>query len=160
MLKSHWGFNRVEKYNEEYFLESDRETDSLCPFSLPDWCDCPHITHGEPRKMFWTINPAIYLNESTESFPMPSNVIIKSSVYYYRGVETAREIIKNKEMLKTNYVPLVIMNFNVDGKQNRFLDLLLPEVQKIGRSIILETGGIRVPVPYFVRRIENEKVYD
>lgn len=153
MLKGNWGFNKIERYNEEYFLESDSKLDSLCPFSKPDWCDCPHITTGEPQKMFWTINPSIYINESTESLPMPDNVIIKDRVYYYSGVETAREIIKNKEMLKTNYIPLIVKNFNVDGKQNRFLDLLLPEVQKIGRSIILETDGVRIPVPYFVRRI-------
>ena len=48
MLEGHWGFNKVEKYNEEYFLEDGRELDPLCPFSKPTWCKCPHYTVGEP----------------------------------------------------------------------------------------------------------------
>lgn len=157
MLQGHWGFNKLEKYNEEYFLESDRELDDLCPFSKPEWCECPHLTKGNPIKDFWNDeNAQIYINESYIRFTLPKEIEINFNsfqVYYYSGIETVREIIKNKEMLKTNYVPLIVRNFHVDGKQNRFLELLLPQLQKIGRSVILETRGVKIPVPWFVRRI-------
>lgn len=155
-MEGHWGFNKLEKYNEEYFLESDTELDSLCPFTKPKWCECPHYTNGNPVKGFWNDEPAIYLNESVSEFELPKSISIKSGtklVYYYSGIETAREIIKDKVMMATNYIPIIVKNFNVDGKQNRFLQLLLPEVEKIGRSIILETGGVRVPVESFVHRL-------
>lgn len=152
MLEGHWGFNTIPKYNEEYFIEDGRELDSLCPFSKPTWCKCPHCTDGEPIKLL--PKSGIYINESSVEFKIPNQIQHNCRVYYYSGVMTAREIIKNKEMLITNYIPLIIRGFNVDGKQNRFLDLLLPEVDRIGRSIILETGGIRVPVPGFVTRIK------
>ena len=151
MLEGHWGFNQIPKYNEEYFLESGREVDSLCPFSLPTWCECPHYTDGNPVKIL--PEKGIYINESGNQFKIPSNIHSKCNIYYYSGITTASEIIKNKEMLITNYIPLIVRNFYVDGKQNRFLDLLLPEVDKIGRSIVLETNGIRVPVPGFVKRL-------
>lgn len=151
MLEGHWGFNKVEKYNEEYFIEDGRELDSLCPFSKPTWCKCPHYTIGEPVKLFE--KPGIYLNESKHEILLPNCISNHGSVYYYQGISTAREIIKNKEMLITNYIPLIIRGFKVDGKQNKFLELLLPEVDRIGRSIILETGGVKVPVPGFVTRL-------
>lgn len=155
-MEGHWGFNKLEKYNEEYFLESDTELDSLCPFTKPKWCECPHYTTGNPVKSWWNTVPQIYINESTQSFELPDEISIKSGtkwVYYYSGIETAREIIRDKVMLVTNYIPIVIKNFMADGKQNKFLQLLLPEVDKIGRVIILETGGIRVPVESFVQRV-------
>lgn len=155
-MEGHWGFNKLEKYNEEYFLESDTELDSLCPFTKPKWCECPHYTNGNPVKSWWNTVPQIYINESTQSFELPDEISIKSGtkwVYYYSGIETAREIIRDKVMLVTNYIPIVIKNFMADGKQNKFLQLLLPEVDKIGRVIILETGGVRVPVEGFVHRL-------
>lgn len=155
-MEGHWGFNKLEKYNEEYFLESDTELDSLCPFTKPKWCECPHYTIGNPVKSWWNTVPQIYINESTQSFELPDEISIKSGtkwIYYYSGIETAREIIRDKVMLVTNYIPIVIKNFMADGKQNKFLQLLLPEVDKIGRVIILETGGVRVPVESFVQRV-------
>lgn len=151
MLECHWGFNTIPKYNEEYFIEEGRELDSLCPFSKPTWCKCPHYTEGEPIKLIK--EPGIYINESSVEFKIPNQIQHNCRVYYYSGVMTAREIIKNKEMLITNYIPLIIRGFNVDGKQNKFLELLLPEVDRIGRSIVLETGGVRVPVAGYVTRL-------
>lgn len=154
-MEGHWGFNKLEKYNEEYFLESDTELDSLCPFTKPKWCECPHYTTGKPEWNWWN-EPAIYLNESKQGFELPDGVSVKFGtkwVYYYSGIETAREIIRDKVMLVTNYIPIVVKNFRADGKQNKFLQLLLPEINKIGRSIVLETGGVRVPVEGFVHRV-------
>ena len=151
MLEGHWGFNKLEKYNEEYFIEDGRELDPLCPFSKPTWCKCPHYTVGEPVRLFE--KPGIYLNESEYNLVLPKCISIYDSPYYYHGISTAREIIKNKEMLVTNYIPLIVRNFCVDGKQNKFLELLLPEIDRIGRSIVLETGGVKTPVPWFVTRL-------
>lgn len=151
MLEGHWGFNLIPKYNEEYFIEDGRELDSLCPFSKPTWCKCPHYTDGEPIKLL--PKSGIYINESRFEFEIPKQIQHNCRVYYYSGIMTAREIIKNKEMLITNYIPLIIRGFNVDGKQNKFLELLLPEVDRIGRSIVLETGGVRVPVAGYVQRL-------
>ena len=157
MLKGNWGFNRIPKYNEEYFIEDGRELDSLCPFSPPDWCECPHYTDGDIVHDFWNReNATIFLNENEDEFKLPDNIRLNPKlfrIYFYSGISTARDIIRNKEFLITNYVPIIVKNFQIDGKQNRFLDLILPEIYKIGRSVILETGGVRVPVPSFVERI-------
>ena len=110
-MEGHWGFNKLEKYNEEYFLESDTELDSLCPFTKPKWCECPHYTNGNPIRGFWNDEPAIYLNESVSEFELPKSISIKSGtklVYYYSGIETAREIIKDKVMMATNYIPIIV----------------------------------------------------
>lgn len=151
-MQGHWGFNKLTEYNEEYFLESGRNLDSLCPFEKPK-IECPHITKGSPKRYIWNVKPAFYLNESYVHFAFPEEISIKDSsktVYWYSGIETARKIIKDKAALVTNYIPILVKNFRIDGKQNKFLELLLPEIMKIGRSIILDTAGVKIPVEDFV----------
>lgn len=156
-MLGNWGFNRIPKYNEEYFIEDGRSLDPLCPFSKPEWCECPHYTNGDIVRDFWNDKePHIYLNESRFRFEIPKSISLnlKSFVIYkYMGIKTFTDIMKNKEFLKTNYLPLIIEDFYVDGKQNRFINLCLPELNKIGRSVILETNGVRIPVPKEVIRI-------
>lgn len=149
----HWGWNYVPNYNEEYFLEIGQEMDSLCPYEFPK-SHCPHRTKGNPKHYWWE-KKNIYLNESGDKFRIPDEIQMIGGVYNYSGIGTLREIVKNKDLMLTNYLPIIIYNLKVDSKYMLFLQLLNVEVEKGIRSVILDTNGMKIPVESFVERIKK-----
>ena len=57
-------------------------------------------------------------------------------------------------MNETNYYPVVIEGFKIDGKSYTFLDKLVNEINKIGRSIVLENSYDLV-LPSYVKYLDK-----
>lgn len=139
-----WGFKYID--GVEFFIEAGRPKPPFYPDNLPKTF-CPHKTEGEPVKFGKPLG--IYFYE--QGYRFPENVFVEGSRIIYTGLSCLSIV---KTLLKqTNYIPLVIDGFKIDGKQDRFLTLLYNEVMLVGRSVVL-TGDKFIPLPCFVERVK------
>lgn len=152
-MQGHWGFNSIG--NETYFLEQGLAKDEWCPFTNPKFVDCPHRTIGEAIQTIYNLEPSIYALDG--EYKLPENIklnVPNSNKFYYIGMETLKYI--KPLMTQTNYYPIVITGFKIDSKSFAFLDKLVNEVNKIGRSIVLENSSDYV-LPNYVKYERNKK---
>lgn len=146
----HWGWNFYA--GQSFFLEYGRSIQKECPFS-PPLSDCPHWTSGTPCLTQYTTDPAIYALPSRYELPNEIQLLNPASnVVYYVGTPTLRYVLPL--MTETNYYPVVISGFKIDNQSFRFLDKLVNEIRRIGRSVVLEYASEFVLPPY-IREIDS-----
>ena len=150
-MEGNWGFNKIML--ETYFLENGKIVDEWCTLKQPKKIPCPHYTMGEPIETIYTKEPAIYAIKG--KYTLPENIRLlkpNSNRVYYIGMDSLKYI--KPLMNETNYYPVVIEGFKIDGKSYNFLDKLVNEINKIGRSIVLENSYDLV-LPNYVKYLDN-----
>lgn len=150
-MEGNWGFNKVML--ETYFLENGKSVDEWCPLKQPKKISCPHYTIGDVKETIYNIEPAIYAIRG--KYELPENIRLlkpNSNRIYYIGMDSLKYI--KPLMSETNYYPVVIEGFKIDGKSYTFLDKLVNEINKIGRSIVLENSYDLV-LPSYVKYLDN-----
>lgn len=129
-VKEYWGF------------DSDLEWDSLCPFPEMKPLGCKPVSASE-LPFYWAGGIWLCLNDEIK---------VKGTELNYDGAKTAESILR----LGSAVSPVIVRNFDCDGRQIRFLDKLAG----INKAIILypRKGYPVPPVPHFVNIIlpENE----
>lgn len=143
-MSSHWGWQFYA--GQSYFLEYGRSVPNGCPFQFPDF-ECPHWTAGAPQITRYSTEPAIYALPSR--YERPSEIQLlnpNSNLVFYTGTATLKYILPLLPV--TNYYPVVVTGFRIDGQSFRFLDRLVNEVSKSGRSVVLENSSDFVLPPY------------
>ncbi len=141
-----WGFNIIN--GVEFFIEEGRELPNFYPESKVPSCFCPHKTIGEAKKwnngeigIFWK-------NGGKNENILQDNVTAQRSEIIYTGMGCLKHVVPLLKL--TNYIPLVISDFKVDGVQDRFLLKLQNEVALYGRPVVL-VGDDFTPLPHFVK---------